>query len=62
MLGGGEAAEDEVDVADFLAEGVVAGAEAETAELIRIEVLEDGFEAVIGASGAMFAVADGAEG
>lgn len=34
MLGGSEAAEDEVDVADFLAEGVVAGAEAETAELV----------------------------
>lgn len=61
MLGARETAEDEIDVADLLTERIIAGTEAEAAELVGFEVLEDGFEAIVGAGGAMFAVAQGAE-
>ncbi len=50
-------AEDEVDVADFVAEGIVPSAEAKTREMLGLEVLGDGFEAVIGAGGTVLTVA-----
>ena len=57
----GEATQDKVDVADFLAEFVVAGAKAEAGEVFCAEVGDDGLEAVVAASGAGLSLADGAK-
>lgn len=59
---GGEAAEDEFDVAEGVAEVGVVGAEAETGEVGGVEVASDGFETVVAAAGAVEAVADFSEG
>ena len=53
--------ENEVDVADLLTDGGVVGAETEARELVGAKVSGDGFEAVITAAAAVFAVAKGAE-
>lgn len=59
---GGEAAEDEFDVAEGVAEAGIVGAEAEAGEVGGIEVASDGFEAIVAAAGAVEAVADFSEG
>ncbi len=59
---GGEAAEDEVGVADFLAEVVVSCAEAKAGKIGSMEVFGDGFETVVAAAAAFGAVAQGAKG
>ena len=53
--------EDEVDVADLLAYGEVVGAETEARKLVGAEMGGDGFEAVIAATGPVFAVAESAK-
>lgn len=59
---GGEAAEDEVDVAKGAAEVVVAGAEAKAREIGGVERFGDGFETVVATAATFGAVARGAEG
>lgn len=59
---GGEAAEDEFDVAEGVAEVGIVGAEAEAGEVGGVEVAGDGFEAIVAAAGAVEAVADFPEG
>lgn len=59
---GSEAAKNEIDVAEFLAEFVVPGAEAETRKVSRMEVFGDGFEAVVAAAAAFGAIAKTVEG
>lgn len=59
---GGEAAEDEFDVAEGVAEVGVVGAEAEAGEVGSVEVASDGFETVVAAAGTVEAVADFSEG
>ena len=54
-------AEDEVDVAELLADFGVVGAEAETGEIGGFELARDGFEAVVPSAAAAFAEADLAE-
>lgn len=58
---GSEAGEDEVDVAELCAELGVVSAEAEAGEIVGAEVVRNGFEAVVAATGAFGAVADGLE-
>lgn len=58
---GGEAREDEIDVAELRAKLVVVGAEAKPRKIFGAEVVCDRFEAVIAATGAFSAVADGLE-
>ena len=53
--------ENEVNVADLLTDGGVVGAETKARELVGAKVSGDGFEAVITAAAAVFAVAKGAE-
>ena len=57
----GEFAKDEVDVTEFFAEGIVPCAEAESGEVFRAEVGDDGFEAIVAASGAVLSFAELAE-
>lgn len=54
---GGEATEDEVDVAEFLTEGVVPCAEAKAWKVGCVEGFGDGFEAVVAATTASHAIA-----
>lgn len=58
---GGKAAEDEIDVAKFLAEFVVPCAEAKTWKIGGAEIFGDGFEAVVAAGAAFGAVAEAVE-
>ena len=58
---GGEFGEDEVSVADFLAERGI-GAESEAGKLIGAEMFNNGFEAVVATGGAFFFEAESAEG
>lgn len=53
---GSETAEDEVDVAELLAEFIVPCAKAETGEIGGVEVFGDGFETVVAAGAALGAV------
>ena len=53
--------ENEVDVADLLTDGGVVGAETKARELVGAKVSGDGFEAVITATGPVFAVAESAK-
>ncbi len=57
-----EVAEDEVGIAQFGTESVVVSAEAEAGEVFCAEMLDDGFEAVVAASGAFLTGAKLAEG
>lgn len=59
---GGEAAEDEFDVAEGAAEVGIVSAETEAGEVGGVEVASDGFEAVVAAAGAVEAVANFSEG
>lgn len=58
---GGKAAENEIDVAEFLAEFIVPGAEAKTRKIGSMERFGDGFETVVAAGAALGAVAEAAE-
>ena len=53
-----ELAEDEVDVAELLADFGIVGAEAEAGEIGGFELAGDGFEAVVPSAAAAFAEAD----
>lgn len=61
FLVGGELTEDEVDVAEFLADFGIVSAEAKARKIGRFKVFRDGFETVIAAATAAFAEAEGAE-
>lgn len=54
FFGGSEMAKDEVSIADLSA-GRVVGAEAEAGEIFGVEVLDEGFKAIIAAGAAFFA-------
>lgn len=61
VLYGHEFGKHEIDVAELLAEWLVAGAEAKAREILGSKVLDRGFEAIVAASAAPLAEADLAE-
>ena len=52
LFGGSKMTEDEIDIAELLADGGVVRAETETGEILGAEAGGDGFQAVIAAAGA----------
>lgn len=61
LLGGGEMSEDEVDVAELLADGRITSTETKAGKILGLEMLNNRFEAVVPSTGAVFAVAEFAE-
>lgn len=61
LLGCSEAAENEVDIADFRAQFLIISAETQAGELAGLEGSSDRFEAVVPAAGAVVTQADRAE-
>lgn len=61
LFGGSKMTEDEINIAELLADGGIIRAETETGEILGAEVGGDGFQAIIAAAGAFDAETSFAE-